>query len=155
MNIVGKTPICTKCGGAGGWWVLNNSQWHTCNTCKGTGYENDPPSLQEKTGTLMNRNEVYTALESHLPPPTAALWDETLTNVVASNDVISRVLTALRSFLGEVLVLPPKEVVMQGFEDLLDAVLSVSELPVFAKRLVKGAAMIAAEKLYDALASKV
>ena len=91
----------------------------------------------------MNEQQVYNALASILPPEKIQ-GDE----VAMGNDLLERLLIAFRTFLKEYVELPPKEVVLKGFENLLDTLLLSSTLPTLAKGFIRAAAMIAAEQIY-------
>ena len=100
----------------------------------------------------MNEQEVATALEAQLPPEKSlGVFDD----LMAGNETLERLLKALTSFLKQYVTLPPKEVVMSGFTIVLDNLLAASPFGPIAKKIIRGAALVAASQLYDAIAGKL
>ena len=99
----------------------------------------------------MNEQEVATALEAQLPPEKSlGVFDD-----LAGNETLERLLKALTSFLKQYVTLPPKKVVMSGFTIVLDNLLAASPFGPVAKKIIRGAALVAASQLYDAIAGKL
>lgn len=97
----------------------------------------------------MNALEVQTAIEARLQPePVQGVFDE----LQAGNAFLERMLLGLRAFLRDYVQLPPKDVVLEGFGDLVDALLLASPLSGMVKVFIRGAAMIAAGQIYDMIA---
>ena len=100
----------------------------------------------------MNVEETIEALNSCMPPQTfgAPIDGE----FAACNDFLCRVKDAIYKFLNEYVELPEKEVVIEAFEGILDTLLPSLPVSALLKSVVRRAAIITAESLYDIVASK-
>jgi len=95
----------------------------------------------------MNEYQVMQSIESFLPPETIQGGSEQ----VVINSLQERLLDALSEFLIKYVDLPSKDIVMAGFQQLVEKLLSSASIGPVTRVVIKGALMVAASQLYDLL----